>query len=1005
MTTRRTTKTIVLAAVLVVWSRCALALNPALEVNQYAHTAWLIRDGFVKGVIRAISQAPDGYLWLATEFGVVRFDGITAVSWQPPGDQRLPSSDIWSVVAARDGSLWIGTSKGLVRWKAQTLTHYPELAGKFVPKLFEDRGGTVWAAGEAVPFGILCAIRDRTVACDGKDGSFRYSPWSLYEDRKGNLWAGATGGLWKWQPEPRMFLSIPRDKEVVTGLAEDADGAVLFATVTGIRRITGRSTEPLPATRSLELRAEVVLRDRSGSLWIGTSNNGLVHVYQGRTDHFGSSDGLSGQSVSGLLEDREGNIWVTTENGLDRFRDVGVSRLSAKQGGPALVHGVAVASDGGIWITDPAGLAKSTNGGLLTYRSPGAARTTSGTRHLLVSGLPRGAATSVFEDAGHRIWLAFPTAFGYLRDRKFEEVPGVPARQVRTIIEDARANVWISDQQLGLFRVSADEQVTRIPWSTLGHTDFATAMAADRVGGGLWLAFFNGGIAYVEGGNVRASYGPADGLTGGWLKGLLIDDDAGLWVAGEGGLSRLHGGHITTLNHENGLPCDGVNWAIKDDIASLWLMTACGLVRITERDVDAWSSGRARSITPRVFDAADGVRSQSVPTGYSPYVVKAADGRLWFVGLDGVNVVDPRHLPFNDVPPSVHVERIVADRRSYDADGGATGQIRLPALTRDLQVDYTSLSLVVPERNRFRTMLEGWDRDWQDVGTRRQAFYSNLPPRSYRFRVIASNNSGVWNEAGAALDFSIAPAYYQTRWFVALSIVAVVAVAFGAHRIRLGIVEKHEAEISALNERLMKAQEQERIRIAGELHDGVMQEMLAMTMMLGSAKRRIGDPAAAQATIEKIQDKTIRIGNDIRRLSHDLHPPILQEAGLPKAVESYCEQFSGTSGVRVSCDVDDTASELSRGAALAVFRVMQEALGNAAKHGKATQITVRLTRTNGEVALIVSDNGIGFDPRRVLSSGLGLIMMRERATQLNGTFEFDTASGRGTTVRMAIPFR
>ena len=233
-----------------------------------------------------------------------------------------------------------------------------------------------------------------------------------------------------------------------------------------------------------------------------------------------------------------------------------------------------------------------------------------------------------------------------------------------------------------------------------------------------------------------------------------------------------------------------------------------------------------------------------------------------------------------------------------------------------------------------------------------------------------------------------------------------VAIAWVAHRLRLRIVEKHEREISALNERLMKAQEQERIRIAGELHDGVMQEMLAVTMMLGTAKRRIPNESDAKATIDKVQEKLIQVGTDIRQLSHDLHPPILQEQGLPDAVRGYCEQFSASSGIPVSCDADDSARDLSRGAALALFRIVQEALGNAAKHAQAKRITVRLARSADDVSLAVSDDGAGFDTGRLgMSGGLGLIMMRERASQLNGKFEFESAPGRGTTIRVVIPFR
>jgi two-component system, NarL family, sensor kinase len=263
----------------------------------------------------------------------------------------------------------------------------------------------------------------------------------------------------------------------------------------------------------------------------------------------------------------------------------------------------------------------------------------------------------------------------------------------------------------------------------------------------------------------------------------------------------------------------------------------------------------------------------------------------------------------------------------------------------------------------------------------------------------------VWNNTGATVAFSIAPAYYQTTWFPALVAGMLLALVWAAHRLRLRIVEKHEREISFLNERLMKAQEQERIRIAGELHDGVMQQMLAVTMMLGTAKRRTSD-SDTKTSLDKIQDKLIQAGTDIRQLSHDLHPPILQEAGLPEALRSHCEEFSASSGIPVACDADDAARELSRGAALALFRIAQEALANAAKHARAKRIAVRLTRSADMVSLRVSDDGIGFDAGSLgTRGGLGLVMMRERASQLNGAFQFESSPGRGTTIRVEIPFR
>ena len=331
---------------------------------------------------------------------------------------------------------------------------------------------------------------------------------------------------------------------------------------------------------------------------------------------------------------------------------------------------------------------------------------------------------------------------------------------------------------------------------------------------GFWA---EGGVSYLVNGRLRASYTAADGLGKGAVVDLRLASDGALWVStGAGGVSRLQDGRFTTLTSRNGLPCDAIHWTLEDHERSLWLYAACGLVRVTRSELQAWIADPTRRIETTVWDAADGIRLRSsAASAYGPRVAKATDGKLWFVTGEGVQVVDPRHLTTNTLPPPVHIEHVTADSTAYDPASTANGRLRLPPLPRDLAIDYTALSLVAPERVLFRYKLEGRDLDWQDAGTRRRAFYNDLAPGDYRFRVIACNNSGVWNETGASLSFSIAPAYHQTLWFRALAAAALAALLWAAYRTRMRIVERHAAQITALNEQLMKAQEQERTRIAG----------------------------------------------------------------------------------------------------------------------------------------------------------------------------------------------
>jgi signal transduction histidine kinase/ligand-binding sensor domain-containing protein len=1008
-----------IAGAMLAWSPCALALNPALEMSQYTHTAWNNRDGFTRGAITSIAQTPDGYLWLGTELGLLRFDGVKTYLWQPPTNTRLPSNTIRGLLVSRDGTLWIGTDQGLASLKDGKLVTYEALAKSYVSRLIEDRDGAIWMT-RFVASWTLCKVHQGRVTCYGEDGGFGAGALGLFEDREGSLWVGTATGLWRSRSDAPTFYPLPLEANGIRGISEERDGALLIAHDGGVKRlVAGQAVMAYPFPPATpEGQNHRILRDRDGGIWVATAR-GLFHVHDGLTDVFSESDGLSGDRVAAILEDREGTIWVATTDGLDRFRESAVTSYSSRQGlSSSNVTSVFASADGSVWLGTANALNRWTTGHVTIYRDRRAKRDVAGRRIASQSvreivGLGASGVHSIFEDSQRRMWVSTADGVGYLDGNRLVLVKGVPGGVTRAIVEDRRKTLWIANVMAGLFHLPGSSDVVQIDWGALKPQDLVSAAAADPVSDALWFGFYRGGVVNFAGGRVRASYTASDGLADGRVSALHVDATGTLWVATDGGLSRLKDGRIVTLTSRNGLPCDAVSWIVEDAARALWLAMPCGLARIARADIDAWTAAAhdaREGVTPTVpvmtFDHTDGFRLAIGASHYTAPAARALDGKLWFMSRDGASVLDPTRLLVNTLPPPVHIEQVIVDGMASSSLGGTGEPLRLPPFVRDLQIDYTALSLVAPDRNLFRYRLEGYDRDWQDAGNRRQAFYTNLPPRTYRFRVIASNNRGVWNETGASLDFSIAPAYYQTTWFMALSAGIVLALVWGAHRIRIGIVQRHEREISALNERLMKAQEQERIRIAGELHDGVMQEMLAVTMMLGTAKRKASADAETKAAIDKVQEKVIKVGTDIRRVSHDLHPPVLQDAGLPQALQVYCEEFSSSSGVPVSCEADENARDLSRGAALALFRIVQEALGNAVKHGAAKHINVRLQRSSSVVSLEVTDDGIGFDRSQLAAAGgLGLITMRERASQLDGTFDVDSAPGRGTTIKVVIPFR
>ena len=742
-----------------VWSRPALALDPSRDLSQYAHKSWAYRDGFLNGAVYAFAQTPDGYLWFGTQSGLVRFDGVRAVPLALPPGQQLPSTAVWNLLAARDGSLWIGTLNGLASWKKGVLTHYPALSGYSVNAILQDRDGTVWAGAFGSETGKLCAIRSASTTCYGDDGSLGAAVTSLYEDKDGTLWVGAATGLWQWKPgPPKQYVSEPVPSR--QAFAPGDRGSGIMVALYNVRRIIGNhvTNYPLDGAPS-PLTASSILRDRNGGLWIGTRAHGLVHSYQNGTSLLSHKDGLSSDQVEALFEDREGTIWVATADGLDRFHDSPVRSLSERDGlSSTSATSVLAARDGSVWIGTADGLDRWKDGRITVYRTRSD------------PGLPDDLIQSMFEDERGRIWVSGYRGLAVFEQGRFTAVPAVPAGNKNSIAGDGHGGLWLSlwltPKGEGLVHLVGGRTIEQVSWETVGGGP-GSGLVSDS-DGGVWTGLLTGGIAYFRAGQIRHLALSKDAVRPGRVLDLSRDRDDAMWAATEDGLARIANGRVATLTTANGLPCNAAHWVIEDDLSSYWLYTRCGLVRIPRNEIEAWISDPRRTVQVTTFDSADGVRLVAIATGSRPAATKASDGRIWFVNANTVSVIDPSHIGINTLPPPVHIEQITADRKRYTATAG----LRLPPRVRDLAFDFVALNLVAPEKVQYRFKLEGYDADWIAAVNELRVEYTNLPPRKYRFRVIASNNSGVWNETGDTLEFSIAPAYYQTNWFRASLVAA-----------------------------------------------------------------------------------------------------------------------------------------------------------------------------------------------------------------------------------------
>jgi signal transduction histidine kinase/ligand-binding sensor domain-containing protein len=980
-------------AVMLLWSSPARALDPSLDITQYAHLAWTFRNGFSNGAVYAIAQTPDGYLWLGTSAGVVRYDGARLTPLPLGPGHRLPNAASAAILPARDGSVWIGTLDGLVSWKNGALTHYPAFAGRTVITLLQQRDGTVWAGSFGGATGKLCAFRGEQTTCYGDDGEFGGSVASLYEDGDGSLWVGSGTGLWRWTPgAPGHYLATPIQTHQSLTLGDR--GKDVLVAVDGIHQVAGTQVVeyPLRGVPS-PLSATSVLRDRNGGLWIGTAAHGLVHAYEGKASRFTREDGLSSDQVLALFEDREGTIWVGTSEGIDRFREWPVTSLSVKQGlSNSTATSVLATRDGSIWI--------GTADGLNRWKD----RRTTIYRKRIDPGLPDDNVQSLFEDERGRVWVSGSRGLAVLENGKFTAVPAVPGGFTHAIASDNRGGLWLSlwltSNDYGLAHLVDGHIIEHAPWEKLGGGP-GTGLEPDP-DGGVWTGLLSGGVAHFRSGRINILSLTRDGERS--IRKVLHvsrDRDGTMWVGTDNGLSRITNGRVATLTEANGLPCPTVHWIIEDQLAAYWLYTACGLVRVARTELDAWTADPMRIIRSTTFDSAEGIQLVPILTPSRPAVTKSPDGKIWFLNGSTVSFIDPSRIAINTLAPPVHIEQVVADGQTFDD----TRPLHLPPKIRNLLINYTALSMVAPEKVHFRYMLEGQDSEWREVVNKREVQYSNLSPGKYRFRVAASNNSGLWNEAGDVLDFSVAPAYYQTNWFRALSTVFFLALLWAAYQLRVRQLQ-HEFEM------MLEARVGERTRIARELHDTLLQSFHGLLLRFQTASYLLSQrPAEGKETLDSaIQQAATAIAQG-RDAVQGLRTSTVERNDLPLAIRTLGDELATheTSHKHsiFTVEVEGEPRELGPIVRDEIYKIAAEALRNAFRHAHANRIEVEVRYDTDQFRLRVRDDGGGIDSKVLANQGLeghyGLRGMPERAELIGGKLSVWSQVGSGTEVELRLP--
>lgn len=965
-----------------------MAACGAPDPQPYRIDSWQVDDGLPQSSVLTIVQTHDGYLWLGTAGGLVRFDGIKFHVFQPNNAPGLPSSRILSLFEDRRGTLWIGTEEGYLaryddgKFQINSPPGWAKLAG-YIQSFAEGKDGSLWLISPEKD--LIRLPPDQLVVAFTNAEVLETKVNFLAGDSQGGMWAATDRevGVWKNSRYTRIIERMPTTEFSPAVLAGNHEGGCWVAADGRLRKFNQSGCVAdygnYPWSKG---NVVCMVEDHRGQVWVGTYGSG-VYCYgtNGVARHFSIEDNLPGSFVRSIAEDHEGNIWVGLEgDGLARIKPVVFRSYGRKQGlSGDCVLSVCEGAEGELWLGTVADGVNRLKDGVIEHFGT-------------AQGLANDFIHSVFYDRNHTLWVG--TWGGGLCRRAgngFESHTNLGDRNgiVCALYQDSKDNLWVGQQwsQPEIMHLrDGQPSVTRLQ-SKISGTDVRT-VEEDRAGN-IWIGTQGDGLYRITD-REQTHFGRREGLSSESIRSLHADADGTLWIGTlGGGLNRFKDGKFTSFTTKEGLVNDTLGFITEDSQGNLWCGSLAGVFRVSKEELNRFASGQSRWISCLLFTKSDGLPSVECVGGCCPSGCKTRDGRIWFPTVRGVAVVDPENIPVNLLPPPVAIEEVVIEgkKRSsiFDVADSTTPErsaapLKISPGVQHLEFHYVGLSLTEPMKVRFKYKLEGVEEDWVEAGTSRSVNYNHLQPGSYHFRVQACNNDGIWNEQGASLALIILPHFWQTWWFKIVCAAAVVLVIVGIYELRVAS-ERKLARI--------------RLRIASDLHDEVGSN-LGSIALLSEMIPRTGEEVdeirrVALETVGSLRDIVWFLDpagdnlNDLILRMKDTARTLLP--GIPFDFVSEGESTSVRSSLHLRRNI---------------FPMFKEILHNVAKHARASRVEIRLKMTSRQFQICVKDNGVGFDENQV-RCGNGLKNLRRRAADLRGQLHIQSQPGAGACFTVTAP--
>ncbi len=973
---------ILLLAVFSVNAFRAPSLIQQTENPRYGLDFWREAEGLPQSRIRAITQTSDGYLWLGTDNGAVRFNGASFTAFTVETGS-LRDNEVWALLEDNDDGLWMGTyGGGLTLFRDGNFTTFTSADGlpdDVILQLDKDAEGNIWMA---TPSGVTRYAKGVFTHFTTKDGlAGNYINALCAHSPKGVL--VATGNdLYQFQDGKftRVTGVVGPGEKVIEHIVAGRDGSIwLSFSAAMVKRWKDDDVTTYTDQDNLTTGITAIYEDADGTFWAALGN-GLNKLRDGKFERVSLVTDATGWGVIySLFGDLEGNLWLGLQaNGLGRLRVKQLSTISTTDGlHNDSTRSVFQDSKGTIWIGTSSGFSTYVRGKIVNYTD--------------IDGVRLDSVRSIAEDPDGNIWIASGGSLLLMKDGKLSRFPDwVGEFEIEVVYKDSLGRMWIGTNGEGIFLYENGKFTNYQIKDGLASNQVRSIIYDSR--GALWISCFGNGVSKYSDGKFT-TYTVSDGLAGNRALSLYEDDERSLWFSTREGLSRLKDGKFSTLTAESGLFVGFIYTILDDGRGNFWFSCAKGLFRVSKADLNAYADGKLSKVSSVDYGVRDGMKTRAFNLGNQPAAWKAADGSLMFCSLKGLVIVDPARILSSNYIPPVYIEDILINREKQSLNGVS----QIPIGTGEVEIHFAGVSFFAPEKLRFKYMLEGFDPDWVEAGTRRFAYYANLAPGNYRFRVIAGNVDGAWNEAGASYDFYLQPHFYQTRWFIALIVIAVLLFVGMLYRF-------HTLEIKARYAAVLE----ERKRIAIEIHDTLAQNLAGIALQLDSVTMQSADlPDSQRKMLDQAGDLTRYSLSEARRAVSQLRSDEMDRRDLVVVLPEIANKMVVNTRIQVNIKITGSPRKLNPVTEKNLLRIFQEAMANAVKHSDAHRIEVELNYGIDKLIMRVADNGKGFDSNNTvpLSVGhYGLIGMRERAERIGGELTLSSEPGKGTELIVGLAF-